>query len=124
VLELHKPNGTTLIDDNWKESQLADIAATGLAPTNDAEAAMVANLDPGPYTVILSGQNGTSGIGVVEIYDLDPGITSQLANVSTRGFIGTGDDVMIGGVIIGPNGAADATLVVCALGPSLADLGV
>ncbi len=124
VLELHKPNGTTLVDDNWKESQLADIAATGLAPTDDAEAAMVANLDPGPYTAILSGLNGTTGIGVIEVYDLDPGITSQLANVSTRGFIGTGDDVMIGGVIIGPNGAPDATLVVRALGPSLADLGV
>ena len=63
VLELHKPNGTTLIDDNWKDSQLADITATGLAPTDDAEAAMVANLDPGPYTAILSGHNGTSGIG-------------------------------------------------------------
>ena len=123
VLELHKPNGTTLIDDNWKDSQLADIAATGLAPTDDAEAAMVANLDPGPYTAILSGLNGTTGIGVVEVYDLDPGITSQLANVSTRGFVGTGDDVMIGGVIIGPNGAPDATLVVRALGPSLARLG-
>ena len=81
VLELHKPNGTILIDDNWKDSQQADIAATGLAPTDDAEAAMVASLDPGPYTVILSGNNETTGIAVVEVYDLDPGITSQLANV-------------------------------------------
>ena len=124
ALELHKPNGTTLVDNNWMDSQLADIAATGLKPTNDLEAAMVATLDPGPYTVILSGNGGTTGIGLIEIYDLDAGITSQLANVSTRGFVGTGDDVMIGGVIIGPNGAPEATIAVRAIGPSLADQGV
>jgi len=124
VLELHKPDQTSLIDDNWKDSQQAEIAATGLAPTNDAEAAILASLDPGPYTVVLSGKDGTTGIALVEVYDLDAGITSQLANVSTRGFVGTGDDAMIGGTIIGPNGAADATVVVRAIGPSLGSLGV
>jgi hypothetical protein len=120
TLELHKPNGTVLIDNDWQDSQAGEIIATGLKPSNDSEAAMVATLDPGPYTVVLSGQNGGSGVALVEIYDLDAGITSQLANVSTRGFVGTGDNVMIGGVIVGPNGAPAATIVTRAIGPSLA----
>jgi len=120
VLELHKPKGVVLVNNNWKDTQQTDISATGLAPTNDLEAAIVSTLDPGSYTVILSGQSGGTGIGLVEVYDLDAGITSQLANVSTRGFVGTVEDVMIGGVIIGPNGAPDATVAVRALGPSLA----
>jgi len=124
VLELHKPDNTSLIDDNWKDSQQTEIAATGLAPTEDLEAAIVATLDPGLYTVTLSGNSGATGIAVVEVFDLDPGITSQLANVSTRGFVGTDPDAMIGGTIIGPNGAADATVVVRAIGPSLASVGV
>ncbi|HEY3602039.1 MAG TPA: CRTAC1 family protein [Chthoniobacterales bacterium] len=124
VLELHKFNGTVLVDDNWKDSQESEITATGLMPTDDVEAAMVATLDPGPYTVILSGNNASTGIALVEVYDLDAGITSQLGNVSTRGFVGTGDDVMVGGVIIGPNGAPDATVAVRALGPSLGSAGV
>ena len=124
VLELHKPKGIVLVNNNWKDTQQTEISATGLPPTNDFEAAIVTVLEPGSYTVILSGQSGTSGIGLIEAYDLDAGVTSQLANVSTRGFIGTLDDVMIGGVIIGPNGAPNATVVVRAIGPSLAAAGV
>jgi VCBS repeat protein/ASPIC/UnbV protein len=124
TLELHEPGGTILIDNNWKDSQEAQIVATGLAPGNDSEAAIVALLEPGSYTAILSGTNNTTGVGLVEVYDLDADITSQLANVSTRGFVGTGDDVMIGGVIIGPTGAADATIVVRGIGPSLEAAGV
>jgi hypothetical protein len=124
VLELHEPGGVVLVNDNWKDSQESQIAATGLAPGNDSEAAIVALLDPGSYTAILSGANSTTGIGLVEVYDLDADITSQLANVSTRGFVGTGENVMIGGVIIGPTGAADATVVVRGIGPSLEAAGV
>lgn len=124
LLELHRPNGVVLVNDNWQDTQALDISLTGLAPANAAEAAIVAMLEPGPYTAILSGQNGTSGIGLVEVYDLDLGITSELANVSTRGFVGAGDQVMIGGVIVGPVGAANATVVVRAIGPSLADAGI
>jgi hypothetical protein len=123
TLELHEPSGTVLTNNNWKDSQQTEIAATGLAPTNDSEAAILALLGPSSYTAILSGANGTTGIGLVEVYDLDAGAASQLANVSTRGFVGTGDDVMIGGVIIGPAGASAATVVVRAIGPSLADAG-
>ena len=124
VLELHKPKGVVLVNNNWKDTQQTAISATGLAPTNDFEAAIVSTLDPGSYTVILSGQNGGSGIGLIEAYDLDAGVTSQLANVSTRGFVGTAANVMIGGVIIGPNGAPNATVAVRALGPSLTSVGV
>jgi hypothetical protein len=125
ALELHAGDGTLITsNDNWKDSQQTEITATGLAPTNDAEAAIVASLDPGPYTAVLSGSNGVTGIAVVEVYDLDAGSISQLANVSTRGFVGTGDDAMIGGTILGPDGAADATVVVRAIGPSLGGLGV
>ncbi len=124
VLELHRSANTTLTNDDWKTDQQAEIAATGLAPTNDSEAAMVVNLIPGPYTAVLRGANGTTGVGLIEVYDLDQGDTSELANVSTRGFVGSGDNVMIGGVIIGPNGAPSANVVVRAIGPSLADLNV
>ena len=124
TLELHKPFGVVLTNNNWKDSQESEIAATGLAPSNDSEAAITATLIPGSYTAILSGVNNTTGIGLIEVYDLDQGDTSQLANVSTRGFVGTGEDVMIGGVIIGPTGAPNATVVVRAIGPSLAAVGV
>ena len=124
VIELHQPGGVVVGNNNWKDTQQSQIAATGLAPGNDSEAAIVALLEPGSYTAVLSGANGTTGIGLVEVYDLDAGVASQLANVSTRGFVGTGDNVMIGGVIIGPKGAANATLVVRAIGPSLAAAGV
>ena len=123
-LELHKPFGVVIANDNWKDTQESEIIATGLAPANDSESAIIATLIPGSYTVILSGVNGTTGIGLVEVYDLDQGVTAQLANVSTRGFVGTGEDVMIGGVIIGPTGAPNATVVVRALGPSLGASGV
>jgi hypothetical protein len=124
VLELHEPGGMVLFNNNWKDSQQSQIAATGLAPSNDSEAAIAALLSPGSYTAVLSGANSSTGIGLVEVYDLDADITSQLANVSTRGFVGTGDNVMIGGIIIGPKGAADATVVVRAIGPSLGAAGV
>jgi hypothetical protein len=85
---------------------------------------LVAELAPGAYTAILTGKNGGTGIGLVEAFDLGRGVVSQLANVSTRGFVGTGDDVLIGGVIIGPADGSTATTVVRAIGPSLAQVGV
>ena len=85
TLELHEPSGTVLTNNNWKDSQQTEIAATGLAPTNDSEAAIVALLGPGSYTAILSGANSTTGIGLVEVYDLDAGAASQLANVEYSG---------------------------------------
>ena len=73
---------------------------------------------PGNYTAILSGKNGTSGIGLVEVYDISPGVFAELTNVSTRGFVGTGQEVMIGGLITsGGNGSTE--VVVRGLGPTL-----
>lgn len=122
VLELYQ-NGVLLTsNDNWKDTQETDIEATGLQPPNDLESAIVISLDPGEYTVILRGQNSGTGIGLVEAYDLDSAAVSTLANTSTRGFVQTGDDVLIGGFIIG-NGGSE-TVVVRAIGPSLAEAGV
>ena len=122
TLDLYQGDTLLMSNDNWKDSQETEIEATGLQPINDLESAIVASLDPGEYTVILRGQNSGTGIGLVEAYDLDSAAVSTLANTSTRGFVETGDDVLIGGFIIG-NGGSD-TVVVRAIGPSLADSGV
>jgi hypothetical protein len=83
-------------NDNWKDSQQAAIQATGKTPTHDSEAAIVQTLGPGSYTAVLSGKNHTTGIGLVEVYDQSPASTAQLSNISSRGHVGTGNDVMIG----------------------------
>jgi hypothetical protein len=119
VLELHAKDGSLIVsNDDWKATQQAEIEATGAAPTNDLESAIVATLDPDSYTAIVSGKALTSGIGLVEGYDLDQPADSQLANISTRGFVQTGDDVMIGGFILG-NGSGTTNILVRAIGPSL-----
>ena len=133
ILELHDVTGATIAtNDNWRTTQIGgaltsnqavDILASTIPPSNDAESAVVATLDPGNYTAILRGTNGTTGIAVVEVYDLDPVQNSTLANISTRGFIQTGDNVMIGGFIYlaGPG----ATKVVTrGIGPSLSAAGI
>jgi hypothetical protein len=124
TLELHEPDGTIISNDDWKDDQQADIEATGLQPGNDLESAIVETLTPGAYTAIVQGKDATTGIGLVEAYDLDQPADSELANISTRGFIDTGDNVMIGGFIIGPDASGDTTILVRSLGPSLTALGV
>ena len=116
--------GATLImsNDNWKDSQQAEIEATGIAPTDDLESAIIATLAPGSYTTILRGNNGETGNGLFEIYDLDTAANSVLANTSSRGLVQTGDDVLIAGFIVGTGGSD--TVVVRAIGPSLADAGI
>jgi uncharacterized delta-60 repeat protein len=115
---------TSITNDNWKiddqtqQSQQAEIEATKLAPKWDQEAAIVRTLSPGAYTVAMSGVNDTEGIGIVEIYDLDPSAHSELANVSTRGFVESGDNVMIGGLILG-QGDNPSSVLIRAIGPSL-----
>jgi BNR repeat protein len=129
TLELHDhTNATIAFNDNWKDSQQSAILATGLAPSDDRESAIVQTLAPGAYTAIVRGSGNTSGIGLIEAYDLDPSANSKLANISTRGFVGTGDDVMIGGFIVGGglgvNGAGSEKVVVRGIGPSLTRAGV
>ncbi len=137
VLELHHTVGgideIIASNDNWKSDQQAEIEATGVPPTNDLESAIVTTLAPqdlvvtgsGEYTAIVRGINGTTGIALVEVFDLDDPLTttSELANISTRGFVSTGDNVLIGGFIIGP-GLSDGKVLIRAIGPSLNDAGV
>ncbi len=129
TLELHQGNTTLATNDNWKindqtgQSQEADIRATTIPPTNDLESALVATLNPGAYTAILAGKNAGTGVGLVEIYDLAQAANSKLANISTRGFVDTGNNVMIGGLIVG-GGGGSAKVIVRALGPSLSGAGV
>ena len=124
VLELHNPNGSVLTtNDNWKDTQEAAILATGVAPTDDHESAIIALLAPNPYTAVLRGKNNTSGTGLIEIYDLDPAADSQLANISTRGFVQTQENVMIGGFMLGGN-TNSSHVIVRGIGPSLAAAGV
>ena len=124
VLELHGSDGSLITtNDNWKDTQQSEIEATGLQPQNDLEAAIVRTLDPGSYTAIVSGNGGTTGVGLVEVYDLDQAVDSILANISTRGFVQTGDNVMIGGFILG-GGDDGAEVLIRAIGPSLTQFGV
>jgi hypothetical protein len=121
VLELHEPDGTVITNDNWKDTQEAEIVATTVPPSNELESAIVATLDPGAYTAIVSGRNGGTGIALVEAYDLDQTVDSQLANISTRGLVETGDNVMIGGFIVGGD---TGSVALRAIGPSLIASGV
>jgi uncharacterized delta-60 repeat protein len=121
VMELHGPSGfATITNDNWRDDpvQEALIVASGIPPTNELESAIDAVLPPGIYTAIVSGKNNTSGMGLVEAYDLDQGADSKLANISTRAFVGTGDDIAIAGFILGNGGGADR-IIVRGIGPSL-----
>jgi hypothetical protein len=119
TLELHGPSGTVIgSNDNWGQAANSGaIAATGVAPSNANESAILMTLVPGSYTTVLSGVNQTTGIGVVEAYDLDVNGNSKLANISTRAFVQGGDNVLIGGlIVVGPSGA---DVIVRAIGPSL-----
>jgi hypothetical protein len=126
VLELHGPDSfVTITNDNWREDpvQEALIIATGIPPTDDLESAIEARLVPGAYTAIVSGNGNTSGVGLVEVYDLNAGAGSKLANLSTRAFVNTGDSIVIAGFLLSNNGPS-GRVVVRGIGPSLGALGV
>lgn len=132
TLELHDSTGALVGQNNdWRttqtgglitEDQFLEIHATGIPPTSDAESAIVATLDPGAYTAIVAGADSSTGVGLAEVYDLGPAAAAaKLANISTRGFVQTGDNVMIGGFIIGNQ---TSQVLVRGIGPSLTALGV
>lgn len=133
TLELHNGAGALIGSNNdWRVTQLGgvitndqaiEILATSIAPPSDAESAIIAILAPGAYTAVVGGANNSTGIAVVEIYDLDAAQDSTLANISTRGFIQTGDSVMIGGFIY-LGGVGTTNVVVRGIGPSLIPLGI
>ena len=107
-------------NDNWGDHPLAGSMPSHLVPTEASESAILRTLAPGAYTAIVSGVGGVTGRGIVEVFEVDQ--TSRLANISTRGQVQTGDDVMIGGLII--EGDTDKTVVIRGRGPSLGDAGV
>jgi hypothetical protein len=136
-LELHDVSGALIgQNDNWgttilggviTSDQVAEIQASGLAPGDSHESAIISTLQPGNYTAIVRGVNNTTGAALVEVYDLDTthldvSINAQLGNISTRGLVQTGDNVMIGGFIV--HGELPATVIVRAIGPSLAQYGI
>jgi len=126
VLELRGPDGSLILsNDNWRENpdQALLIQASGIPPQDDLESAIVATLPPAGYSAVVKGKSNGTGVGVVEIYDLDQSADAKLANLSTRAFIETGDNVVIAGFILG---GADGSpqMIVRAMGPSLAPLGV
>jgi FtsP/CotA-like multicopper oxidase with cupredoxin domain len=129
-LELHDSTGTIASNDNWRttqiggvvtSSQVTEIQNSGVAPTNDAEPAIIATLAPGNYTGVVQGVGGGTGVGIVEVYDLAPGSGSLLTNMSTRGFVQTGEDVLIAGFIVITR---PTRVVIRAVGPTLSQFGV
>ena len=124
ILEVHGPGSfVTIANDNWRDTDAAAIQATGIAPTNDRESAILATLPPGAYTAVMSGKGSTSGVAVVEVYDLSQSESAKLANMSTRAFVSTGDNILIAGFVLGDSSVEDR-IVVRGIGPSLIEAGV
>jgi len=123
VLELHDASGSLLASNNdWQQSQAQALRDANLAPPDNLESAILATLAPGAYTAILRGNGNATGIGLVEVYDLQASASSKLGNLSTRGLVGSAQNVMIGGTIV--TGPDTARVVFRALGPSLAAVGI
>jgi hypothetical protein len=132
TLELHDGTGALIAsNDNWgttiiggviASNQVAAIRDSGYAPSNFRESAMIVDLPRGNYTAIIRGVGNTTGVALVEVYDLSPAPNSTLGNISTRSFVQTGDNVMIGGVIV--QGTQPKRVIVRAIGPELTQYGV
>ncbi|MEP6975376.1 MAG: DVUA0089 family protein [Spartobacteria bacterium] len=124
VITIYDSTGALVAtNDDWQSDPgAALIEASGLAPGDPSESASHQNLSPGSYTVVVTGKDATAGIGLVEAYDLSPLTASRLANLSTRGLVGSGDSVLISGFIVGD--VASSTVVIRALGPSLGSSGL
>ena len=123
TLELHDSSGALVTaNDNWRDTQEDALIATTIPPTNDYDSAIVRSVAPGAYTAVLAGKGATTGIGIVEVYDLDLAADSKLANIATRGLVDKGDNVLIGGTIVLGNGTT--SVLFRAIGPSLPFPGV
>ena len=124
-LELHGGPFGTVINDNWKDdsAQKARIESTGIAPSSDLESAIDVFLNPGSYTAVVRDKNNAAGVAVIEVYDLSPAVSATLANISSRAFTGTGNNIVIAGFTLGNHSGTD-TIVVRGIGPSLAQAGI
>jgi len=131
-LELHDGTGALIAtNDDWQttilggiitSNQVSDIQNSGRAPAAASESAITANLQPGHYTAMVRGVNNTTGVALVEVYDLSPAASSSLGNISTRSFVQTGEHVMIGGFIV--QGTGPKRVIVRAIGPELTQYGI
>lgn len=130
TLEIHDSSSIVARNDDWRTSQIGglvtsdqypEINASGLAPGDDRESAIIANLAPGSYTAQVRGGGNTTGTGVVDAYDLSSGSPAQLTNIATRGLVQPGDKLMIAGFIVQ---SAPVRVVVRATGPSLLAFGI
>lgn len=119
TMSVYNSAGTQVAtNDNWRTAQQDEIIATGLQPPSDKDSAVIVTLNPGAYTAIVQGVNGATGIGLVEVYDLDdPSVNARLGNISTRGLVDVNDGVMIGGFIV--RGDISKNVLIRVLGPSL-----
>jgi hypothetical protein len=125
LLRLFGSTGTAIaVNNNWQDTQQVEIEGTGLSPQDTRESAIIATLPPAAYTASVTDANGGTGVGLVEIYDLNSAANARLANISTRGFVQTANNVMIGGFVLGGSSINPARIVVRALGPSLASAGI
>jgi len=132
TLELHNGSGAVIAsNDDWQttiiggiigSSQVSDIQSSGHAPTAPSESAIIADLPPGNYTAIVRGVNSTTGVALAEVYDLSPTASSDLGNISTRSFVQTSDNVMIGGFIV--QGTGPKRVIIRAIGPELTQFGI
>src|SRR6476661_2847802 len=132
TLELHGRTGALIAsNDNWRttiiggiisSSQVQGLTNSGYAPGDGRESAIIADLAPGNYTAIVRGVNNMTGVGLVEVYDLSGDASSILGNISTRSFVQTGDNVMIGGFIV--QGAQPKRVIIRAVGPDLTQYGI
>ena len=125
-LELHSAASMIAKNNNWQTTEIGGVITadqrqkieeSGVAPDNSAESAVIATLPPGSYTAVVQDANGANGVGIVEVFDLTPNVAARLANISTRGFVQAGDDVMIAGIIVV---SQPTKIIVRAQGPSLA----
>ncbi len=123
VITLVGPGGPIASNDNWKDAQQTAIQATNLAPSDDRESAIVATLPPGAYTAIMEGARQSTGIGLLQIYDFDTAADSKLASISTRGFVDSADNIMIGGFSLG-GGTGTTAIGIRGLGPTLSQYNV
>jgi len=131
-LELHNGSGALIAtNDDWQitilggiitGNQVGDIQNSGHVPTAASESAIIANLQPGNYTAVVRGVNNTTGVALVEVYDLSPAASASLGNISTRSFVQTGEHVMIGGFIV--QGTGPKRVIIRAIGPELTQYGI
>jgi hypothetical protein len=124
MLELHAANGSLITsNDDWKDSQRSQIEGTIYQPSEDRESVILATLAPTAYTTILTGKSNTAGVGIVEVFDNNQAVDSQLGQISTRGLVAGGNDVMIAGFILG-GGQGPTHIAIRGIGPSLGQFGI